>query len=172
MRNLMILLGIAIAVLLVRAFIPNDLGDRPTSPDKGVGVLQERISDYLRTDPDDAAAKRTSQEAIAEDVKRLIDEGADVNYRSTEAGAVGLLRGMTPLHMAVYVNAPRVVSALLEEGASLDIKDANAGLREEGAGNVTPLELARRRQEKVPELDYSAVIQRLEAAKRQREDTR
>ena len=50
-----------------------------------------------------------------EDIRKAIDEGADVNYRYAE--------GKTVLHIAVYKEKRRKIKALLEAGADTSARD-------------------------------------------------
>lgn len=52
-----------------------------------------------------------------EDIKELIEHGADVNAQGD--------RGFTPLHIAITFGTPEVVEVLLKAGARTDIRDAD-----------------------------------------------
>ena len=59
--------------------------------------------------------KEFMKRATPEDVKKLLEEGADVNERHKEHGG-------TPLHFAVLFNKnPKVLDILLEAGADTSI---------------------------------------------------
>ena len=64
-------------------------------------------------------------------IKRLVDEGADVN-RQTRYGK------NTPLHMAADCNQTEAVRLLLDNGADINL---------ENNGNKTPLHVARKGSE-------------------------
>ena len=64
-------------------------------------------------------------------IKRLVDEGADVN-RQTRYGK------NTPLHMAADCNQTEAVRLLLDNGADINL---------ENNGNKTPLQVARKGSE-------------------------
>ena len=132
-------------------------------PDEyGVGPLSKAMADYVIPHPKMTDADRENNEAVVEEVKRLVEAGANVNHQRPDTGA-------TPLHEAVLYNSPGLVRVLLDAGARLDIEDTSAAAREDGVGNLTPLEYARFVQRKIPSRDYSKVIAILERAKRERQ---
>ncbi|MDN3518510.1 hypothetical protein QWY84_12885 [Aquisalimonas lutea] len=133
------------------------------APDRyGVGPLSKAIADYVIPHPGMTEADRENNEAVVQEVERLIRAGAKVNHQRPDTGA-------TPLHEAVLYNSPELVRVLLDAGARLDIEDTSAEAREAGVGNLAPLEYARFVQRKIPNRDYSEVIGILARAKRNRQ---
>lgn len=118
----------------------------------GVGAIERAMAEYVTEYPGRTEEDLEKNAAIVEDVERLIERGADVNYQRPD-------RGDTPLHAAILLNSPELVEVLIEHGARLDIK-------EHARGGHTPLAYAKLLQEKRPERDYSEVIRILESAQR------
>ncbi|MDN3518509.1 ankyrin repeat domain-containing protein [Aquisalimonas lutea] len=124
----------------------------PGVSEYGVGSLSRAMADYETDYPGRSAEDLEANEAVVEEIKRLIAEGADVNHQRADTGR-------TPLHNAVLLNASEIVRVLLDAGARLDI---------EGNEGFTPLEYARQLEEHGPDWDFSRVIRLLEEAERKR----
>lgn len=126
--------------------------NEPGISEYGVGALSRAMADYETAYPGRSAEDLKDNEAVVEEIKRLIAEGADVNHQRADSGR-------TPLHNAVLLNAPEIVRVLLDAGARLDI---------EGDKGLTPLEYARLLEANGPDWDFSQMIRLLEEAERAR----
>ncbi|MDN3518508.1 ankyrin repeat domain-containing protein [Aquisalimonas lutea] len=140
------------ALLLVACSNPSI---QPGTNKYGAGALERAMADYVTEYPGRTREELRQNDKVVGEVKRLIRQGADVNYQRPD-------RGDTPLHIAVLYKAPDLVRVLVNAGARLDIEET-------ARGGLTPLEYAQWLQQRNPERDYSAVIRILEQAKRERQ---
>jgi ankyrin repeat protein len=82
---------------------------------------RQEVHDYLRPLAIERSITSAAQFGTVDDVRRHVESGAEVNQEL----ALFRTRGVTPLFLAVYQDAPDVVEHLLERGARPDHLDSN-----------------------------------------------